>query len=92
MFCADLTVNPVMVDWNKVVAARLESISGLNGGLQEMNGFQNYRNWRLMETYHPRAGSSWTNVEKGRWQLHSDFYALDGGIFDIPTHYNENLT
>ncbi|MCA1760954.1 MAG: hypothetical protein LC658_14400, partial [Bacteroidales bacterium] len=37
-FCADLTVNPVLVDWNKNVAARLKPFPGLETGLLETNG------------------------------------------------------
>ena len=42
-FCADLTVNPILVDWNKVFAARLAPLPGLSLGLVETNGHQNYR-------------------------------------------------
>ena len=38
-FCADLTVNPILVEWNKCVAARLKPFPELPGlGLQETNG------------------------------------------------------
>ena len=38
-FCADLTVNPVLIEWNKNVAARLASFPGIgNLGLVESNG------------------------------------------------------
>lgn len=43
-FCADLTVNPILVDWNKNVAARLDLFPGLGTGLLETNGHQNYKN------------------------------------------------
>jgi L-alanine-DL-glutamate epimerase-like enolase superfamily enzyme len=46
--CADLTVNPVLVDWNKSVAARLQPIPGFKDGLLETNGAQNYKNWETM--------------------------------------------
>jgi L-alanine-DL-glutamate epimerase-like enolase superfamily enzyme len=52
-FCADLTVNPILVDWNKNIAARLDPFPGLGTGLLESNGHQNYKNWATMETYHP---------------------------------------
>ncbi|MEP6756149.1 MAG: hypothetical protein ABJA67_11665 [Chthonomonadales bacterium] len=42
-FCADLTVNPILVDWNKNVAGRLAPLPGFSGGLLETNGFQNYK-------------------------------------------------
>jgi L-alanine-DL-glutamate epimerase-like enolase superfamily enzyme len=43
-FCADLTVNPILVEWNKAVAARLAPFPGLGIGLLETNGRQNYKN------------------------------------------------
>ena len=45
-FCADLTVNPVMVDWNKNVAARLAPLPGMKIGVLESNGHQNYSKWQ----------------------------------------------
>src|SRR5262249_52190585 len=38
-FCADLTVNPVLIDWNKTMAARLAPLPGLDAGILENNGF-----------------------------------------------------
>ena len=52
-FCADLTVNPVLVEWNKAVAARLAPFPGLGLGLLETNGHQNYRNWEAMRAHLP---------------------------------------
>lgn len=43
-FCADLTVNPVMVEWNKNVAARLAALDGMKVGIVETNGSQYYAN------------------------------------------------
>src|SRR5699024_750591 len=54
-FCADLTVNPVLAEWNKNVAARLPPLPGINVGLLETNGHQNYKNWNQMESYHPQS-------------------------------------
>jgi len=45
-FCADLTVNPILVDWNKNVAARLGAFPELGMGLLETNGHQNYKRFR----------------------------------------------
>src|SRR5205823_2145486 len=80
-FCADLTVNPILVDWNKSVAARLAPLPGMGIGAMEANGFQNYRNWAQMESYHPCAGASWTQPKNGIYELDEDFYARSGGIF-----------
>jgi L-alanine-DL-glutamate epimerase-like enolase superfamily enzyme len=86
-FCADLTVNPILVDWNKVFAARLAPLPGLSLGLVETNGHQNYRNWEAMRRRHPCFGASWTVPEKGVFHLDDDFYARSGGIFLPSPHY-----
>jgi L-alanine-DL-glutamate epimerase-like enolase superfamily enzyme len=92
-FCADLTVNPVLVDWNKNVASRLESFPGIgNLGLLESNGHQNYRNWNEMLGYHPRKDSKWVHAGKGIYQLNSDFYESGGGIFEAMPHYEKMFT
>ena len=86
-FCADLTVNPILVDWNKTVAARLAPLPGLNLGLVETNGHQNYRNWEAMRGYHPCADAPWTRADRGVFRLDEDFYARSGGIFLSSPHY-----
>ena len=56
-FCADLTVNPVLVEWNRAVAERLPQFPGLGDlGLLESNGAQNYRNWERMKADVPCGG------------------------------------
>jgi L-alanine-DL-glutamate epimerase-like enolase superfamily enzyme len=90
-FCADLTVNPILVEWNKNVAARLASFPGIgNLGLVESNGHQNYRNWETMMSYHPRREAPWINVSRGCYELNDEFYRTGGGIFDPIPHY-ENM-
>lgn len=79
-FCADLTVNPILVDWNKNVAARLDPFPGLGTGLLESNGHQNYKNWNIMESYHPYADANWRKTQKGVFNLDDDFYLKSGGI------------
>lgn len=86
-FCADLTVNPILVDWNKNVAARLAPIPDLKIGLLETNGRQNYRNWEAMCSYHPRNGAAWTRPVRGLFQLDDEFYACSGGILEPSEHY-----
>ncbi len=86
-FCADLTVNPILVDWNKNVAARLDPLPGLKIGVLESNGPQNYRNWDAMKTYHPRSGRQWIEMRGGLFRLDDDFYATSGGIFEKSEHY-----
>lgn len=88
-FCADLTVNPILVDWNKNVAARLKAFPGLEGmGLVETNGFQNYSNWQTMQRYHPHYDAEWTTTKNGVFELDADWYDKSGGIFDDSAHYS----
>ena len=69
-FCADLTVNPILVEWNKNVAGRLNSFPGLgNLGLVESNGHQNYKNWETMMSYHPRKDGAWVRAANGVYEL-----------------------
>ena len=90
-FCADLTVNPILVEWNKNFAARLGQFPGIGElGLMESNGHQNYRNWDTMMSYHPRKNSSWVKVKDGVYNLDAEFYNAGGGIFDPMPHY-ENM-
>lgn len=90
-FCADLTVNPVLVDWNKNVAARLEPLLGMNIGVLESNGQQNYRNWNKMTAMHPCCNAKWTKVAAGVYNLDNSFYAKSGAIFEPLEHYRAIL-
>ncbi len=89
-FCADLTVNPILVEWNKNVAARLSPFPGIgNSGLLESNGHQNYKNWNTMVSYNPAKDSHWTGVENGVYVLNEEFYRRSGGIFESSKHYED---
>ncbi|MDR1779501.1 MAG: hypothetical protein LBR50_02060 [Tannerella sp.] len=88
-FCADLTVNPILVEWNKNIAARLSPFPGLGTGLLETNGHQNYLNWNKMLTYNPTSGASWAKVVDGLFHLDKDYYSQSGGIFEPSKHYEE---
>lgn len=88
-FCADLTVNPILVDWNKCVAARLRPFPNMDIGLLETNGHQYYKNWDKMLTYHPKAGAPWTQTEKGVFLIDKSFYEESGGIFQSSPHYEQ---
>ncbi|MBN2666421.1 MAG: mandelate racemase/muconate lactonizing enzyme family protein [Bacteroidales bacterium] len=92
-FCADLTVNPILLEWNKNVAARLSSFPGIgNLGLLESNGHQNYANWDKMLNYHPCRDAGWVQVRKGIYELDHDFYRRAGGIFEPVPHYEAMFT
>ncbi|MEI6048068.1 MAG: enolase C-terminal domain-like protein [Bacteroidota bacterium] len=88
-FCADLTVNPILVEWNKNVAARLAPFPGIGLGLLETNGHQNYKNWETMKGYHPCKDATWVQAKDGVFELNDDFYAKSGGIFLPSPHYEE---
>jgi len=86
-FCADLTVNPVLLEWNRNVAARLAPLPGLGLGLLETNGEQLYRDWPRLESYHPQPDGPWRRAESGVFELREDFYAASGGLFTDSRHY-----
>jgi len=88
-FCADLTVNPILVDWNKNIAARLAPFPNISIGLQETNGHQYYKNWNTMMSYHPRANGTWTQTKQGVYVTDQSFYDESGGIFLPSPHYEE---
>jgi L-alanine-DL-glutamate epimerase-like enolase superfamily enzyme len=88
-FCADLTVNPILVEWNKNVAARLNPFPGVGLGLVETNGHQNYKNWATMRSYHPFPESSWAKTVNGVFELNDDYYKKSGGIFIQSPHYED---
>lgn len=88
-FCADLTVNPILVDWNKNVAARLEPFPELSIGLIETNGHQYYKTWNRMLSYHPQAKGSWVQTQKGVYVTDDSFYQTSAGILENSPHYLE---
>jgi hypothetical protein len=90
-FCADLTVNPILVDWNKNVAARLPALPGMKIGAFESNGNQNYKNWEQMKSYHSINTVSWLEPKNGTYTLGDDFYKITGGIFENSQHYKDLL-
>lgn len=89
--CADLTVNPILVDWHKNLAARVAPFPELEMGIMETNGDLNYKNWQNMQNYHSAAGAPWTYVENGVFKLNKDFYQRSGGIFEPSRHYHDKF-
>ena len=88
-FCADLTVSPLLVEWNKAVAARLAPFPGLGLGLVETNGHQNYKNWETMRRHHPAPDAPWAVTKRGVFELDADYYARSGGVFAPLPHYEQ---
>ena len=87
--CSDLTVNPVLLDWHKNFTARLQPFPGLGMPLLETNGASNYVNWETMRQYHPAYDASWAKQQNGQFLLNADFYNRNGGIFELPAHYQQ---
>ncbi len=85
--CADLTVNPILIDWNKNLAAHLAPFPVINMGMMETNGDMNYTNWKNMVNYHPAPSASWRIPQNGVFELNSDYYEQSGGIFQPSGHY-----
>jgi len=90
--CADLTVNPILVDWHKNLAARLAPFPGLGMGMMETNGAMNYVRWKEMQQYHPMAGAPFTAVKQGCFELDDDFYTSSAGILMPAAHYENMFT
>lgn len=87
--CSDLTVNPILVDWHKLLAAHLKPFPGLDMGIMETNGDMNYENWKTMQDYHPLGHAPWTKVMDGTFLLDIDFYRESAGIFNSSSHYEQ---
>lgn len=79
--CADLTVNPLLVEWNKQFAARTAALSGMNTGCLEVNGHQNYVNWDSMKGLLPK-GLSCPPEQNGVFVLDEMYYKNSGLLFE----------
>ncbi len=89
-FCADLTVNPLLVEWNKNVASRIAALPEMSVGILESNGKQNYANWEEMKRYSASFGKSYAAENNGVYRLNDEFYKESGNIFK-PSLYYEKL-
>lgn len=79
--CADLTVVPLLAEWNKQFAARINALGGMNCGCIEINGNQNYTNWDLLCRMLPN-GLEYIPERNGRFELEKDFYKNGARLFD----------
>ena len=86
-FVADNACVPVLVEWNKNVAARLPAFPGVQGGLMESNGPENYGTWARMLAEYPMPQASWLRPRGGAFVLDEDYYRQSGGIFEEPRVY-----
>lgn len=86
--CADLTVNPILLDWHKNLAGRVLPFKELGMGMMETNGASNYKHWERMQRENPSNGKSWTTVRNGVFELDDEFYQTSGGIFETAPAYS----
>ena len=85
-FCADLTVPPVILDWNMSMASRLPLLPGMKVGVVESNGPQNYPEWKRLDGLCPVPDAPWRTSEAGVFHLGERFFS-DSGILRIPDAY-----
>ncbi|HBL84896.1 MAG: hypothetical protein A2Y17_06660 [Clostridiales bacterium GWF2_38_85] len=80
-FCADLTVNPMLAEWNKQFAARLKPLKGMNCGCVEVNGDMNYVNWNEMKKMLPQ-GYGYTEAKNGAFTTDNKFFVDSVKLFN----------
>ncbi|MFO7636385.1 MAG: hypothetical protein R6W96_03665 [Clostridia bacterium] len=81
-FCADLTVTPLLVEWNKSFAARIRPFPGTEGGVLESNGASNYTNWEELLSRLPMKDRDWVRPKKGVYRLSPEFFTSSAGILE----------
>ena len=77
VFCADLTVPPDMLEWNKQFASRLDPLPTLKIGVVDSNGHQNYVNWQSLLNALPEDSSGSREVKDGKFHLNSSYFEND---------------
>ncbi len=86
-FVADNGCIPLLVEWNKNIAARLPAFPGIKGGLIESNGPENYGNWADLLSAYPVPNAPWLTPRSGAFVLDEDYYRNSGGVFLDPVPY-----
>ena len=84
---ADSGCVPLLVEWNKNVAARLPAFPGLSGGLMESNGPENYGRWDEMLSEYAIPDAPWLRPTGGSFQLDDAYFDCSGGILQDPQAY-----
>ena len=79
--CADLTVNPLLAEWNKQFAARIAPLPGMKAGCVEVNGDENYMRWNEQIKKLPK-GLSYSEPRKGAFECGPRFYSKSGLLFE----------
>jgi L-alanine-DL-glutamate epimerase-like enolase superfamily enzyme len=90
-FCADLTVNPFILEWNKHFAACLHPMPSMKIGVLESNGHQNYARWDYMEASRLADGGRLSGYRDGVYNTEGDF-TDDYSIFRDYTYYTQMFT
>ncbi len=85
--CADLTVVPLLAEWNKQFAARIGALNGMSCGCIEINGNQNYKNWASLCETLPN-GIEYTPERNGCFEINDDFYKNGAKLFDKNGYIN----
>ena len=85
--CADLTVVPLLAEWNKQFAARLAPLSGMKCGCIEVNGDENYKNWDELCKYLPER-SPYVPPVNGCFGLGDGYYDSGCGLFEENGYIN----
>lgn len=78
--CADLTVNPLLSEWNKQFAARIAPLPGMKAGCVEVNGDENYLRWEEQIKKLPK-GMDYTAPRRGAFTCGQRFYSKSGLLF-----------
>jgi len=83
-YVADSLCVPILLDWNKNVAVRLNNFPGIKMGIIESNGPQFYKNWKKLLKDHPYYNAEWLEPKNGIFYINNNFYETSGGIFSEP--------
>jgi len=81
VFCADLTVPPNMLEWNKQFASRLDLLPTMKIGVIESNGHQNYPDWDKWVKELPKEEKDSRTVTDGKFILSDSFYNTPFSMF-----------
>jgi len=85
-FCADLTVNPLLVEWNKNVAARLAPFPGWARAARDQRPPELPRLGDDAQLP-SRAAAPWAKTTRGVFELDGTTTPRSGGVFDRLPHY-----
>ncbi len=78
--CADLTVVPLLAEWNKQFASRIGALNGMACGCIEINGNQNYKNWDSLCEMLPE-GLIYKPEKNGCFTVNEDDYKAGAKLF-----------